>query len=46
MPSVSVPLKTSTAKWAALMKTRRDFWDKGTQHPAHRAFPGQEFCLP
>ena len=29
MPSVCVPLKTDTARWAALMKQRRDFWAKG-----------------
>ena len=45
LPSVSVPLKTSTAKWAALMKTRRDFWAKG-RTAAHRALPGAGVLLP
>ena len=43
MPSVSVPLKTNTARWAALMKTRRDFWAKGDNNQLTEHFRAQEF---
>ena len=43
MPSVSVPLKTDTARWAALMKHRRDFWAKGDNMQLTEHFRATEF---
>ena len=43
MPSVSVPLKTDTARWAALMKTRRDWWAKENRNQLTKNFKATEF---
>ena len=43
MPSVSVPLKTDTAKWAALMKTRREWWAKQNRNQLTKNFKATEF---
>lgn len=43
MPSVSVPLKTDTVKWAALMKQRRAFWAKAKNDILSEHFKASEF---
>jgi uncharacterized protein YcbK (DUF882 family) len=42
MPSISVPLKGEKG-WDALMKTRREFWSKGTNNAISKNFKATEF---